>query len=182
MVRLRTGLLTPWRPDLNNTTNCAVGRESYHAQHTHTPAMCWFSPCGPSLIEKIHKFFFTLQTGSVCVIPDKDSVSSTTMSIYQHMLRVVMAKLGNKEMSPLCLSVRYRDVAMVKFWPRFGGSHQASVILWSKFGLLKSVSHQFSRFLSGAGLSEREDVAADGDLSPGARFGLAGEAVLRSHH
>lgn len=99
--------------------------------HTHTPAMCWFSPCGPSLIEKIHKFFFTLQTGSVCVIPDKGSVSSTTMSIYQHMIRVVMAKLGNKEMSLLCLSVRYRDVAMVKFWPRFGGSHQASVILWS---------------------------------------------------
>lgn len=49
------------------------------------------------------------------MIPDKDSVSSTTMSIYQHMIRVVMAKLGNKEMSLLCLSVRYRDVAMVKF-------------------------------------------------------------------
>lgn len=112
------------------------------------------------------------------MIPDKGSVSSTTMSIYQHMIRVVMAKLGNKEMSLLCLSVHYRDVALVSFdlvledliKPR------------SFFGLLKSVSHQFSRFLSGAGLSEREDVAADGDLSPGARFGLAGEAVLRSHH
>ncbi len=37
------------------------------------------------------------------------------MSIYQHMIRVVMAKLGNEEMSPLCLTVRYRDVARQKF-------------------------------------------------------------------
>lgn len=44
------------------------------------------------------------------------------------------------------------------------------------------VSHHLAPLLSGAGLSEGEDVSADGDLSPDARFGVLCEAVARVHH
>lgn len=77
----------------NNTTNFPVGRESYHAQQRTntniqdtTQALCSFSLCGRSLIEKIqiYKFIHTAKlpnTSGVCVceIPDKDGGNFVVM-------------------------------------------------------------------------------------------------------
>lgn len=46
----------------------------------------------------------------------------------------------------------------------------------------RNSSHHFSPLLGRAGLSQGENVAADGDLPPDAGFRVLAEAITRVHH
>lgn len=70
--------------------------------------------------------------------------------------------------------------SVLNFPKHTNAPHTANAVL--QLRVSRPLSHHLSSLLRRAGLSQGEDVAADGDLPPDARFGVLGEAVSRVHH
>lgn len=62
-------------------------------------------------------------------------------------------------------------------------NEHTTITVWCfAFFMFCIISHHLSPLLCWACFSQGEDVAADWDLPPDARFGVLGEAVSRVHH